>query len=54
MTSGSDGLNDKAVAGSPSVTRLTQRSWIEENPSGRPMMDETKIEITSPMLEDIM
>lgn len=54
ITSGSGGLNERAVAGNPSVTRLTQRSWIELNPSGIPNIDEVKIETTSPMFEDII
>ena len=54
MTSGSEGLKDKAVAGSPSVTKLTQSSYMEENPSGIPMIDERNILITSPMLDEII
>ena len=54
MTSGSEGLKESAVAGRPSVTRFTQRSWMEEKPSGSPMIEETKMEMTSPMLDEIM
>jgi len=54
ITSGSVGLKLKAVAGGPSVTRLTQRSWIEENPSGIPKTEERKMETTSPMLDEII
>jgi len=53
-TSGSLGLNDKAVAGRPSVTKFTQRSYMEENPSGRPIIVEVKILMTSPMFEEII
>ena len=35
--SGSGGLKPRAVAGRPSVTRLTQRSWTGMRASGRPM-----------------
>ena len=52
MTSGSGGLNPSAVAGGPSVTRLTQRSWTGMSPSGQPMVDVKKMERTSPMLEN--
>lgn len=54
MISGSGGLKERAVAGKPSVTRLTQRSWMELKPSGIPKIEETKILTTSPMLEEIM
>ena len=54
MTSLSGGLNERAVAGSPSVTRFTHRSWIELNPSGIPRSEVRKIETTSPMFELIM
>lgn len=37
MMSGSGGLKPRAVAGRPSVTRLTQRSWTGMRASGRPM-----------------
>ena len=36
MMSLSGGLNPKAVAGGPSVTRLTQRSWTGMRPAGTP------------------
>ena len=51
MMSGSGGLKPSAVAGGPSVTRLTQSSWTGESPSGMPSMAVKKIEATSPMLE---
>lgn len=54
MASGSAGLKDKAVAGSPSVTRLTHNSWMELKPSGIPKKDEINIDATSPMFEEIM
>lgn len=54
MICGSGGLNDKAVAGKPSVTKLTQRSWMELKPSGIPRTDEVKILTTSPMFEEII
>ena len=54
MTSGSGGLKDKAVAGRPSVTKLTQSNYTELNPSGIPIMEERKMETTSPMLLEIM
>ena len=54
MASGSAGLKDKAVAGRPSVTRLTQSSYIELKPSGIPKKEEINIEATSPILDDII
>jgi len=54
MISGSGGLKERAVAGKPSVTRLTQRSWMELKPSGIPKTEETKILTTSPILEEII
>lgn len=54
ITSGSGGLNDKAVAGSPSVTRLTHNNYIELNPSGIPSIDDVKMETTSPIFEEII
>lgn len=50
----SGGLNPKAVAGGPSVTRLTHRSWTGIRPSGIPKAAVRKIEATSPILEEIM
>lgn len=38
MMSRSGGLNPRAVAGKPSVTKLTQRSWTGMRASGRPMI----------------
>ena len=51
---GSGGLKERAVAGKPSVTRLTQRSWMELKPSGIPKIDDKKILTTSPIFEEIM
>ena len=53
MTSLSGGLNPRAVAGDPSVTKLTQRSCTEENPSGIPKIAVKKIENTSPIFDEI-
>ena len=53
MMSMSGGLNPRAVAGGPSVTRLTQRSYTEENPSGIPSIAVKKIERTSPIFDEI-
>jgi hypothetical protein len=50
----SGGLNPKAVAGGPSVTRLTHRSWTGIRPSGIPKAAVRKIEATSPIFEEIM
>lgn len=38
MMSRSGGLKPRAVAGSPSVTRLTHSSWTGIKASGRPRM----------------
>ena len=54
ITSGSGGLNDKAVAGRPSVTKLTHNNQIELNPSGIPKADDVKIETTSPIFDEII
>ncbi len=54
MVSGSGGLKGRAVAGKPSVTRLTQSSWIELKPSGIPRIEDSRILTTSPMLEEII
>lgn len=43
MMSGSGGLKPRAVAGRPSVTRLTQRSWTGMRASGRPRAAVRKI-----------
>jgi len=53
MISKSGGLNPRAVAGGPSVTKFTQSSYTDEKPSGIPSIAVKKIERTSPMLEDI-
>lgn len=54
ITSGSAGLNDRAVAGSPSVTKFTQSNYTLLKPSGIPRIEVKKMLITSPILEDIM
>ena len=51
--SGSGLLNPKAVAGSPSVTKLTQSSWTGISASGIPIAAVKKIQATSPMFEEI-
>ena len=51
IISKSGGLKESAVAGKPSVTRLTQRSWTGMRASGTPNAAAKKIETTSPMLE---
>lgn len=43
MMSRSGGLKPRAVAGRPSVTRLTQRSWTGISASGRPKAAVRKI-----------
>jgi len=53
MMSLSGGLKPRAVAGGPSVTRLTQRSYTEVNPSGTPNIAVMKILATSPILDEI-
>mmetsp|Transcript_50994 Transcript_50994/g.84528 ORF Transcript_50994/g.84528 Transcript_50994/m.84528 type:complete len:285 (+) Transcript_50994:864-1718(+) len=53
ITSESGGLKDKAVAGRPSVTRLTHRSCTGTSASGMPRAAVRKIHATSPMLEEI-
>ena len=53
MMSASGGLKPRAVAGGPSVTRLTQRSWTGIRPSGRPRSAVRKIDATSPMFDEI-
>ena len=54
MMSGSGGLNPRAVAGGPSVTRFTQSSCTGMRPSGMPRAAVMKMEATSPMFELIM
>ena len=51
IISRSGGLNESAVAGKPSVTKLTQRSWTGIRASGTPNAAAKKIDTTSPMLE---
>ena len=53
IMSGSGGLNPSAVAGSPSVTKLTQSSCTGMRASGIPRAAVRKILTTSPMLEDM-
>ena len=53
MMSKSGGLKPKAVAGKPSVTKLTHKSWTGIKASGRPRAAVKKMETTSPMLEEI-
>ena len=53
MMSGSGGLNPSAVAGGPSVTRFTQRSWTGIKPLGKSQRCSEKMDATSPMLEEI-
>lgn len=54
MISLSGGLKPSAVAGGPSVTRLTHKSWTGIKPSGIPKAAVKKIEATSPIFEEIM
>lgn len=51
MISKSGGLKESAVAGKPSVTKLTQRSWTGIRASGTPNAAAKKMETTSPILE---
>ena len=53
MMSRSGGLKPRAVAGRPSVTRLTQRSWTGMRASGMPRAAVKKMQTTSPMLEEM-
>lgn len=50
----SGGLNPKAVAGGPSVTKLTHKSCTGIRPSGMPKAAVRNIEATSPIFEEIM
>ena len=54
MMSGSAGLNPRAVAGGPSVTRFTHKSCTGIIHSGIPKAAVKNIDITSPTFEDIM
>jgi hypothetical protein len=47
-------LKPSAVAGGPSVTRLTHSSCTGTNPSGSPSAAVKKMDATSPMLDEIM
>ena len=51
IISKSGGLKESAVAGKPSVTKLTQRSWTGIRASGTPNAAAKKMETTSPILE---
>lgn len=53
MMSSSGGLNPRAVAGRPSVTRLTHSSWTGMRASGIPRAAVRNILTTSPMLEEM-
>ena len=53
MASGSGGLKPSAVAGGPSVTRLTQRRWSGVRGSGRPRTVAPKMVRISPMLHEM-
>ena len=53
MISGSGALKLRAVAGRPSVTKLTHSSWTGIRASGRPSAAVRKMHTTSPMLEEI-
>lgn len=49
----SDGLNPSAIAGGPSVTRLTYSNYTDVNSSGIPSTTVRNIDTTSPMFDDI-
>jgi hypothetical protein len=51
MTSGDGGLKPNAVAGGPSVTRLTQSKCIALRGSGKPQIADSSIAAISPMLQ---
>ena len=53
MMSVSGGLNESAVAGRPSVTRLTQSNVTGTSTSGMPSKTARKMHTTSPMLEEM-
>ena len=53
ITSLSGGLKPRAVAGKPSVTRFTHKSYTELKDSGMPSAAVKKIEATSPMFEEM-
>ena len=53
IISGSGGLNPSAVAGKPSVTKLTHSSCTGIRASGIPRAAVRKMLTTSPMFEDI-
>lgn len=53
MASGSGGLKPSAVAGGPSVTRLTHSRCSGVSGSGRPRRVAKKIVAISPMLHEI-
>lgn len=47
-------MKDNAVAGKPSVTKFTHNNYILLKPSGIPINDVMKMDITSPILDDII
>jgi hypothetical protein len=51
ITSGAGGLNDRHVAGGPSVTKLTHSKCIALKGSGNPQMADISIAAISPMLQ---
>ena len=53
IISGSAGLNPRAVAGRPSVTKFTHNSCTGISASGIPRAAVRKMLTTSPMLDDI-
>jgi hypothetical protein len=54
MISESGGLNPRAGAGGPSVTRLANKNWTGMSPSGMPRAAVRNMEATSPMFDEIM
>lgn len=54
MISTSAGLNPRAVAGGPSVTRFTHRSCTGIIHSGSPRAAARNMDITSPTLDEII
>lgn len=53
MASGSGGLKPSAVAGGPSVTRLTHSKWRGVSGSGKPSSVAKKMVAISPMLHEM-
>lgn len=54
IMSTSAGLNPRAVAGGPSVTKFTQSNCTGIKHSGMPKAAVKKMEMTSPTLDDII